>query len=165
MIGRDTMLLRVDKVTKSFDGFVAVQDVELTVAQGQIACIIGPNGAGKSTIFNLITGTCVLHREKFFSMTAILPAFPPTESANSAWVGRSSAPTFFRVSRLRQRPGGGAGTSQKDAQFLYPCHKARAGRDVYFAGTGGAGRRSPVYQWYALLWLSKAAPVRHCPGQ
>jgi len=32
------MLLRVEKVTKSFDGFVAVQDVELTVAQGQMAC-------------------------------------------------------------------------------------------------------------------------------
>jgi branched-chain amino acid transport system ATP-binding protein len=51
-----TMLLRVEHITKSFDGFVAVQDVSLTVKQGQMACIIGPNGAGKSTIFNLITG-------------------------------------------------------------------------------------------------------------
>ena len=50
------MLLRVDKVTKSFDGFIAVHEVDLTVEQGQIACIIGPNGAGKSTLFNLITG-------------------------------------------------------------------------------------------------------------
>ena len=50
------MLLRVEKVTKSFDGFVAVQDVELTVVQGQMACIIGPNGAGKTTIFNMLTG-------------------------------------------------------------------------------------------------------------
>lgn len=50
------MLLRVEKMTKSFDGFVAVKDVDLTVEKGQVACIIGPNGAGKSTIFNLITG-------------------------------------------------------------------------------------------------------------
>jgi len=50
------MLLRVEKVTKSFDGFVAVKDVDLTVEKGQMACIIGPNGAGKSTMFNLITG-------------------------------------------------------------------------------------------------------------
>jgi branched-chain amino acid transport system ATP-binding protein len=50
------MLLRVTKVTKSFDGFVAVKDVDLTVEKGQMACIIGPNGAGKSTLFNLITG-------------------------------------------------------------------------------------------------------------
>ena len=50
------MLLRVENVTKSFDGFVAVKDVNLTVEKGQMACIIGPNGAGKSTTFNLITG-------------------------------------------------------------------------------------------------------------
>lgn len=49
-------LLRVEKVTKSFEGFVAVKDVDLTIETGQIACIIGPNGAGKSTTFNLITG-------------------------------------------------------------------------------------------------------------
>lgn len=49
-------LLRVEKVTKSFDGFVAVKDFDLTVEPGQMACIIGPNGAGKSTTFNLITG-------------------------------------------------------------------------------------------------------------
>jgi branched-chain amino acid transport system ATP-binding protein len=50
------MVLRVDNVTKSFDGFMAIQDVSLTVEKGQMACIIGPNGAGKSTLFNLITG-------------------------------------------------------------------------------------------------------------
>jgi branched-chain amino acid transport system ATP-binding protein len=50
------MLLRVDKVTKSFEGFMAVNGVDLTVEQGQMAGIIGPNGAGKSTLFNLITG-------------------------------------------------------------------------------------------------------------
>jgi branched-chain amino acid transport system ATP-binding protein len=49
-------LLRVEKVTKSFDGFIAVKDFDITVEPGQMACIIGPNGAGKSTTFNLITG-------------------------------------------------------------------------------------------------------------
>lgn len=61
------MLLRVEKVTKSFDGFVAVHDVNLTVDKGQMACIIGPNGAGKSTLFNLITGHLVpTHGRVFF---------------------------------------------------------------------------------------------------
>jgi len=50
------MLLRVEKVTKSFGGFAALVDVSLTVEEGQMACIIGPNGAGKSTLFNVITG-------------------------------------------------------------------------------------------------------------
>jgi len=50
------MLLRVESATMSFDGFVAINNVDLTVEKGQMACIIGPNGAGKSTMFNLITG-------------------------------------------------------------------------------------------------------------
>jgi branched-chain amino acid transport system ATP-binding protein len=50
------MLLRVEGVSKSFGGFVAVRDVSLSVEQGRTACVIGPNGAGKSTLFNLITG-------------------------------------------------------------------------------------------------------------
>ena len=50
------MLLRVDAVSKSFGGFVAVRDVSLSVDRGHTACVIGPNGAGKSTLFNLITG-------------------------------------------------------------------------------------------------------------
>ena len=40
----------------SFGGFIAINEVDLVVEQGQMACIIGPNGAGKSTLFNLITG-------------------------------------------------------------------------------------------------------------
>jgi len=50
------MLLRVEIVTMSFDGFIATNNVSLNVEKGQMACIIGPNGAGKSTLFNLITG-------------------------------------------------------------------------------------------------------------
>jgi len=50
------MLLRIEGLTKAFGGFVAVRDVNLTVARGQTACVIGPNGAGKSTLFNLVTG-------------------------------------------------------------------------------------------------------------
>lgn len=49
-------MLEVDRVTKAFDGFVAVREVSLTVERGTIAAVIGPNGAGKTTLFNLITG-------------------------------------------------------------------------------------------------------------
>ncbi|HEV2548564.1 MAG TPA: ABC transporter ATP-binding protein [Stellaceae bacterium] len=49
-------MLEVRGLTKSFAGFVAVREVSLAVAQGEIAAVIGPNGAGKSTLFNLITG-------------------------------------------------------------------------------------------------------------
>ena len=49
-------MLEVHGLSKSFGGFRAVSEVDLTVAEGEIAAVIGPNGAGKSTLFNLITG-------------------------------------------------------------------------------------------------------------
>jgi branched-chain amino acid transport system ATP-binding protein len=71
------MLLRVEKVTKSFDGFVAVHDVDLSVDKGQLACIIGPNGAGKSTLFNLITGHLVPTHGRVFFHDRDITGLPP----------------------------------------------------------------------------------------
>lgn len=50
------MLLKLERVTKSFGGVMAVRAIDLTVAEGEILGLIGPNGAGKTTLFNLITG-------------------------------------------------------------------------------------------------------------
>jgi branched-chain amino acid transport system ATP-binding protein len=50
------MILVVERVKKSFDGFVAVNGVSFSIKKGELCSIIGPNGAGKTTLFNLITG-------------------------------------------------------------------------------------------------------------
>lgn len=49
-------LLEVKNLGISFGGLRAVDDVNLTIQQGQLYGLIGPNGAGKTTIFNLLTG-------------------------------------------------------------------------------------------------------------
>jgi len=49
-------MLEISGLRKSFDGFVAVQGVDLALAAGERHAVIGPNGAGKTTFFNLITG-------------------------------------------------------------------------------------------------------------
>ncbi|MDR7419702.1 MAG: ABC transporter ATP-binding protein [Armatimonadota bacterium] len=49
-------LLRVEGLTRSFDGFRAVDGADLAVPAGSIVAVIGPNGAGKTTLFNVITG-------------------------------------------------------------------------------------------------------------
>jgi branched-chain amino acid transport system ATP-binding protein len=53
---RDTCLLEVTGLAKSFKGLLAVDDYYVKLCQGEILGIIGPNGAGKTTVFNLITG-------------------------------------------------------------------------------------------------------------
>jgi len=50
------MMLRVENLQKSFDGFMAVAEADLSVAEKEIVAVIGPNGAGKSTLFKMITG-------------------------------------------------------------------------------------------------------------
>src|SRR5438876_4569636 len=52
---RDKMLY-LDKVTVSFDGFKALNELTLCVEPGEMRCIIGPNGAGKTTMMDVITG-------------------------------------------------------------------------------------------------------------
>jgi branched-chain amino acid transport system ATP-binding protein len=49
-------MLIVEDLTKIFEGFVALDGVNLKVAEGQLCSVIGPNGAGKSTLFNVISG-------------------------------------------------------------------------------------------------------------
>lgn len=49
-------MLRVESLSKAFDGFMAVFKANLQVNPGEIVAVIGPNGAGKTTLFNLISG-------------------------------------------------------------------------------------------------------------
>jgi len=50
------MILRVEGLSKSFGGLMAVHNVSFSVKKRERCAIIGPNGAGKSTLFNLLTG-------------------------------------------------------------------------------------------------------------
>ncbi|MDQ2075865.1 urea ABC transporter ATP-binding protein UrtD [Marinimicrobium sp. ABcell2] len=49
-------VLYVEGITVSFDGFKALNDLNLYVDDGELRCIIGPNGAGKTTMMDVITG-------------------------------------------------------------------------------------------------------------
>lgn len=48
--------LYLEKLTVSFDGFKALNELSLYVDPGELRCIIGPNGAGKTTMMDVITG-------------------------------------------------------------------------------------------------------------
>lgn len=53
------IVLNVSRLSRSFGGLTAVNEVDFELPRGQITGLIGPNGAGKTTLFNLLVG---LHR-------------------------------------------------------------------------------------------------------
>jgi len=53
---RRPLVLWVEDLSVSFDGFKALTDVSLELEQGELRCLIGPNGAGKTTLMDVITG-------------------------------------------------------------------------------------------------------------
>ncbi len=72
-----TPLLAVQGVSKQFGGLVAVQDVSLELAEGEILGLIGPNGAGKTTLFNLISGTFAPSRGRILFAGQEITGLPP----------------------------------------------------------------------------------------
>ncbi len=72
-----TPLLAVQGVSKRFGGLVAVQDVSLELAEGEILGLIGPNGAGKTTLFNLISGTLAPSQGRIVFAGQEITGLPP----------------------------------------------------------------------------------------
>jgi branched-chain amino acid transport system ATP-binding protein len=118
-------VLEVHGLSKSFGGFRAVSEVDLAVAEGEIAAVIGPNGAGKSTLFNLITGhlqptagrvlvdkrdvtgvapykICSMGLGRSFQRTNIFPKLSVLENVQAAFLAhRGQGPNFWsRSNRL-----------------------------------------------------------------
>lgn len=51
-----SILLYVEALSVAFEGFQAINDLNLYIKDGELRCIIGPNGAGKTTMMDIITG-------------------------------------------------------------------------------------------------------------
>ena len=59
-------MLKIDKVSKSFGGIIATDNVSMKLKPNSINALIGPNGAGKTTLFNLITGKINIDEGQIF---------------------------------------------------------------------------------------------------
>jgi urea transport system ATP-binding protein len=51
-----TPLLEIHQATVSFDGFLVLDHLDLSIARGELRFLIGPNGAGKTTLLDVVTG-------------------------------------------------------------------------------------------------------------
>lgn len=97
--GTDTshgVILYLENITVSFDGFKAINNLNLYIGVGELRCIIGPNGAGKTTMMDVITGkTRPTSGTAFFGQTIDLTKMTEYEIA-SAGIGRKfQRPTVF----------------------------------------------------------------------
>ena len=71
------MILRVERLSKSFGGLMAVHNVSFSIQRGERCAIIGPNGAGKSTLFNLLTGHLHPDRGRVYFQEEEITGLPP----------------------------------------------------------------------------------------
>lgn len=90
-------MLRVESLSKAFDGFQAVAGANLQVNSGEIVAVIGPNGAGKTTLFNLISGIIKPDSGRVFFKDEDITGLPPHK------VCRKRMSRSFQVVNVFQR--------------------------------------------------------------
>ena len=90
------VLLYVNGVTVSFDGFKALNELSLVVEEGELRTIIGPNGAGKTTMMDVVTGrTRPDSGEVFFRGNIDLTRLDEAAIANLGIGRKFQRPTVF----------------------------------------------------------------------
>ena len=90
------VILYLEDITVSFDGFRALNALTLYVEAGELLCIIGPNGAGKTTMMDVITGkTRPDTGSAWFGQTIDLLSLHEPEIAQSGIGRKFQKPTVF----------------------------------------------------------------------
>lgn len=91
------VILYVENVTVSFDGFKALDDLTLYIDEGELRCIIGPNGAGKTTLLDVITAkTRPDSGTVFFGQNIDLVELSEYEIAGAGIGRKFQKPTVFQ---------------------------------------------------------------------
>jgi urea transport system ATP-binding protein len=89
-------ILYLEGITVSFDGFRALNNLSMTIEDGELRCIIGPNGAGKTTMMDVITGkTRPDAGTAFFGQTIDLSTLTEAEIAHAGIGRKFQKPTVF----------------------------------------------------------------------
>ena len=89
-------ILYLESISVSFDGFKALNDLNLTIDAGELRCVIGPNGAGKTTMMDVVTGkTRPDAGTAFFGQTIDLTRLSEPEIADRGIGRKFQKPTVF----------------------------------------------------------------------
>ena len=90
------VVLYLEDITVSFDGFRALNKLNLTIDAGELRCVIGPNGAGKTAMMDVITGKTRPDEGKaFFGQTIDLTTRTEAQIAHAGIGRKFQKPTIF----------------------------------------------------------------------
>ncbi|WP_407160262.1 ABC transporter ATP-binding protein [Bradyrhizobium sp. STM 3557] len=89
-------LLRVESLTKSFGGFVALDNISVDIRKGERFGLIGPNGSGKTTLVNCISGALRPSRGRVSLAGEDLTPLPPNQRARRGIARSFQIPRPFR---------------------------------------------------------------------
>jgi urea transport system ATP-binding protein len=90
------VVLYLEDISVSFDGFKALNKLSLAIDAGELRCVIGPNGAGKTTMMDVITGkTRADEGRAFFGQTIDLARLSEAEIAHAGIGRKFQKPTIF----------------------------------------------------------------------
>jgi urea transport system ATP-binding protein len=97
------IILYLEGLNKSFDGFKAIDELNLYIEAGELRCIIGPNGAGKSTMMDIITGkTRPDTGQAWFGQRLNLLEMDEPEIAEAGIGRKFQKPTVFEMMSVLQ---------------------------------------------------------------
>jgi urea transport system ATP-binding protein len=90
------VVLYLEDISVSFDGFKALNKLSLSIDVGELRCVIGPNGAGKTTMMDVITGkTRADEGSAFFGQTIDLARLSEAQIAHAGIGRKFQRPTIF----------------------------------------------------------------------
>jgi len=138
-----TALIEIDRLTKRFGSFTAVDDVSFSVARGEVVGFLGPNGAGKSTTMRMLAGfmapsagtaricgaDVVDQPVKAKRALGFLPEGAPTypEMSVAGFLGFTGRIRGFRGTELSRRVGRAMERTQLEAVRLQPIETLSKG--------------------------------------
>ena len=138
-----TALIEIDRLTKRFGSFTAVDDVSFSVARGEVVGFLGPNGAGKSTTMRMLAGfmapsagtaricgaDVVDEPVKAKRALGFLPEGAPTypEMSVASFLGFTGRIRGFRGAELFRRVGRAMERTQLEAVRLQPIETLSKG--------------------------------------
>ncbi len=102
------MLLKLEGVTKRFNGLVAVNSVDLVIEEGEKLGIVGPNGSGKTTLYNLISGVYMPDGGRIFFEGKEITRRPPHERTKLGIARTFQIPRPFGSATVRENVAIGA---------------------------------------------------------